>query len=301
MNRIQANLVLLLAGAIWGMGFVAQSSAMEAITPFVFIGLRFVIASLTILPLTIWEARRATTRLQRRDYLAFVWIGLMLFCAMAPQQFGLLTTTVTNSGFLTGLYVVMTPIFVVLLFRQFPHPVIWPATLLALAGIFLLSGGALGGLSQGDWLTIFGAGFSALQVIFISRNAGRTGRPIALSNMQFAVAGLIGLACAVQFERFELAGIMQALPEILFAGAISGGIAFTLQVVGQRYTTASQAAIFLSSEAVFAAIFGAALLGERIAAIALSGCVLIFCAMLMVELLPGLMQRKKLQISSPTL
>ncbi|MBA3449215.1 MAG: DMT family transporter, partial [Pseudaminobacter sp.] len=141
MTRIQANLVLLLAGAMWGMGFVAQSTAMTAIGPFWFIGLRFVMATVAILPFAIDESRRAESALTPANWLAFVWIGLLLFGAVGFQQVGLLSTTVTNSGFLTGLYVVMVPFLAVMLFRTWPHPVVWPAALTALAGIWFLSGG----------------------------------------------------------------------------------------------------------------------------------------------------------------
>ena len=125
MTRIQANLLLLLAGAIWGMGFVAQSTAMEAIGPFLFTGLRFTLATLAILPFALREGRRAERTLTTKNRLAFVWVGLMLFGAIIFQQIGLLTTTVTNSGFLTGLYVVLTPLFAVILFRHWPHPIVW--------------------------------------------------------------------------------------------------------------------------------------------------------------------------------
>src|SRR5690606_16681371 len=145
--RTQANLVLLLAGALWGMGFVAQSTAMEAIGPYMFSALRFIVATLAVLPLALFASTRSARPLQRIDWLAFIWIGIILFGAITTQQVGLLTTTVTNSGFLTGLYVVLTPFFAVLLFRVWPHPAVWPGAALALAGIWFLSGGAIDNLA----------------------------------------------------------------------------------------------------------------------------------------------------------
>src|SRR5262245_45849751 len=135
MTRLQANLALLTAGALWGMGFVAQSTAMDAIGPFFFVGLRFAVASFSMLPFAIREARRHQNALEAGDWTSFAVIGLLLFGGIISQQLGLMTTTVTNSGFLTGLYVVMVPLFAVVLFRQRPHVVIWPGALLALAGI----------------------------------------------------------------------------------------------------------------------------------------------------------------------
>ncbi len=291
MTRLQANLILLLAGAMWGMGFVAQSTAMKSISPLLFTGLRFTLATLVVLPFAIREARQAQTALMPRNWLAFIWIGLLMLGAIATQQIGLLSTTVTNSGFLTGLYVVMTPLLGVMLFRHWPHPVVWPAALTALAGIWFLSGGAIEHLTSGDWLTVLAAGFCALQVIFIARAASSTGRPITLAVTQFAICAILGLTGALVHEQIDFNAARAALPEIVYAGIFSGGIAFTLQVVGQRYTTAPQAAIFLSSEALFAALFGALILDERLQAIGFLGCGLIFAAILAVELAPALLAR----------
>ncbi|MGN6582542.1 MAG: DMT family transporter [Rhizobiaceae bacterium] len=298
MTRARANLVLLLAGAMWGMGFVAQSSAMEAIGPMVFIALRFLVATLSMLPAAIIEGRCAKRRLSASDWMNFAFIGVLLFAGMTAQQIGLETTTVTNSGFLTGLYVVMVPFISVLLFRQWPHAVVWPAALLALTGIWLLSGGSFETLRTGDWLTMLCAFFWALQVIYIGRGASEAGRPVTLAVMQFAICAALAFACAIPLERIDLGAIRAAMPEILYAGIFSGGIAFTLQAVGQRYTTAPQAAIFLSSESVFAALFGAIFLGERVGARGFVGCVLIFVAILGVEILPAIMAGRRVTSSA---
>ena len=294
MTRTQANLVLLLAGAMWGMGFVAQSTAMQAIGPLLFIGLRFVVATFAMLPFAVREGRRAARPVQRSEWLAFAMIGLLLFAGMAAQQIGLLTTSVTNSGFLTGLYVVMVPFIAVILFRQWPHPLVWPAALAALLGIWLLSGGSIGAFKVGDWLTILCALIWALQVVYIGRHAVASGRPVTLAVTQFAVCGALALFFALFMEPIGWQAIRTAIPEILYAGVIAGGAAFTLQAVGQRYTTAPQAAIFLSTEAVFAALFGAIFLGERLPLEALAGCGLIFAAILLVEAGPALLAWRRL-------
>ena len=291
MSRTHANLILLLAGAMWGMGFVAQSTAMQAIGPFLFVGLRFVVATVAMLPFALLEQARAPAPLARGHWGVFGAIGLFLFGGMAAQQIGLMTTSVTNSGFLTGTYVVMVPFLAVLIYRQWPHPVVWPGAMLTLAGIWLLSGGVLTALTTGDWLTLLCALFWAFQVLLISRYAAESGRPVTLAVVQFAVCGAIGLTAALLLEPIEPAAILAALPEILYAGIFSGGIAFTLQVIGQRYTTAPQAAIFLSTEAVFAALFGALLLGERLPPVGFVGCALIFAAILVVELFPAMRQK----------
>ncbi|OHV82535.1 DMT family transporter [Ensifer sp. LCM 4579] len=293
MTRIQANLFLLLSGAIWGAGFVAQSTAMDIIGPLWFIGLRFAIATLVALPLVFIEARQTEKPLSRGTMRNFVFIGLALFGGAVTQQFGLLTTSVTNSGFLTGLYVVFVPILTVVFLRRRPHWIIWPAALMASLGIFLLSGGTLSGLNGGDLLTIVCALFWAVQVMLIGIFAARSGRPMLLSMTQFAVCADLGILLAAVFEPLSVGALKGALPEILYAGVFSSGIAFICQVVGQRYTTAPQAAIFLSSEALFAALFGMMLLGEVITPVGYVGCAVIFAAMLAVELAPELTKRRQ--------
>ncbi len=308
MKRWHANLLLLIAGAVWGMGFVAQASAMDSIGPYLFIGLRFIVATVVILPFVILEHRRsqgaarvngaqalpgAALPLSNRDVFKFILIGCSLFMGMATQQVGLLTTSVTNSGFLTGLYVVFTPVLGILLFRTLPHPIIWVAAILALLGIYMLSGGDLRQLVVGDVLTIASAAFWALQVVLIAQFVGDTGRPLALSFVQFVTTAVLALAIAISIEEIEWQAIVAVAPQILYAGMFASGLAFTLQVIGQRYTSAPQAAIFLSSEAPFAALFAYLWLNEKIAVLGLLGCVLILTAMLSVELVPLWMKKKQ--------
>nr|CAD6410540.1 EamA/RhaT family transporter [Rhizobium sp. Q54] len=292
MTRIQANLVLLLAAAIWGGGFVAQSTAMDDIGPFWFVGLRFAIAAIAVMPFAWLEARRAEVRLTRRDWLSFGAVGLALFAGAITQQIGLLTTTVTNSSFLTGLYVVFVPLITVVALRRYPHWIIWPASGMSLLGIFLMSGGQLANLTPGDLLTIVCAFFWGIQIILAGLFVTSTGRPLALSVTQFAVCSLICLAIAPMTETISFDIVRASYREILYVGLVSSGLAFVLQVIGQRYTTAPQAAIFLSSEALFGSLLGALLLGDVLPPMGYVGCAIIFAAMLMVEVVPELGRRK---------
>lgn len=291
MPRHLANLLLLSAGAIWGAGFVAQSTAMDNIGPFLFIGLRFLVASAVLAPFAWMEARKASHPVSSAHLRGFALIGLALFLGMALQQVGLTITTVTNSGFLTGLYVVFVPFITLLVLRQPPHPVVWPAVLMTFAGIWMLAGGSLADLNAGDLLTIGCAAMWAIQVILVGRFVGPSGRPLTLSFVQFSLAGVLGLGIGLTTESFDIASVIATLPEILFAGVIATGLAFTLQVIGQRYTTAPQAAIFLSTETLFAALFGALILGEQIPVLGYAGGMLIFLAILLAELGPMLRPR----------
>jgi drug/metabolite transporter (DMT)-like permease len=288
MTRVQANLVLLLAAAIWGGGFVAQSTAMMAIGPFWFIGLRFAVATVGILPFVLLEARKAKVKTTGRHMGLYVLIGLALFGGASTQQIGLQTTTVTNSSFITGLYVVFVPLIAVAFLRRPPHWIIWPAAAMALIGIYMLSGGHVSALTRGDGLTVVCAAFWAIQITLAGTAVSQTGRPLALSVTQFAVTAICALIMAAIVEPISMEAIIAAAPEILYVGIFSSGVAFVLQVIGQRYTTPSQAAIFLSSEALFGSALGALLLGETMPPFGYAGCALMFTAMLAVEVVPEL-------------
>ena len=287
MRRSHANLLLLLAGATWGAGFIAQSTAMDALGPFAFIAARFAVACVVVAPLAVWEGR-GRAPLGAREHGVHALVGVALFMGMAFQQVGLLTTSVTNSGFLTGLYVVFVPLLGVALLREWPHRIVWPAVALAVAGVFLLGGAGLDRFAAGDAYTVVCAGFWALQVLMIARFVRTSERPVALALMQFAVTGALAAAVSLAVETTDMAALRAAGWEILYAGTLASALAFTLQIVGQRHTTAAQAAIFLSSEALFAALFGALLLGERLGPLGLLGAALVFAAMLLVEVVPAL-------------
>ena len=292
MTRVQANLLLLLAAAIWGGGFVAQSTAMKAISPFWFIGLRFAVATVAVLPFVLLERRKAAVKTSKRHLGLYLAIGLALFGGAATQQVGLQTTSVTNSSFITGLYVVFVPVIAVLFLRRPPHWIFWPGAIMAMAGIYLLSGGHLSALTVGDGLTVICAAFWAIQITIAGMAVKETGRPMALSAAQFAVTALLALVVAAIFEPISLDAILGAAPEILYVGIFSSGVAFVLQIVAQRYTTSSQAAIFLSSEALFGSSLAALILGETMPPLGYAGCALMFTAMLVVEVVPELTRRR---------
>ncbi|MEN9894210.1 MAG: hypothetical protein RIR97_62 [Pseudomonadota bacterium] len=289
MTRLQANLLLLAVAAIWGFTFVLQAQAMDSVGPFWFVGLRFSVATLVVLPLAINEHRQSNAALGLKNIIGFSIIGLALFLGSIAQQVGLMSTSVTNSGFLTALYVVFVPLLSLIFLKRFPHWVIWPSALSALFGIFLLSGGHMDGMSAGDLLTVLSAVFFAVQLLLIGLLIGGCNRPMALCLFQFAICGAAGLAVAAIWEPDQSAGMMMTRwPEIVVAGVFSSGLGFIGQAIGQKYTTAPQAAIFLCSESLFAALAGALFLGERITVIGYVGCGFIFLALMAVELVPEL-------------
>lgn len=287
-------MMLLTAGAIWGMGFVSQQTAMDHVGPWFFIAIRFAIAALAMLPLALREIARAERHVSRGEYAKFALIGLFFFLGNGAQQVALLTTSVTNAGFLTALYIIIVPVLGVILFRHMPHWIIWPASALALSGIYLLSGGHLDALASGDLLTLLCATFWAAQILLIGRFGQQSRLPVTLSVVQFAVTALMAAAVTLALERVDPYAALLASPEILFSGVVAGGLAFTFQAVGQLHTTAPQAAIFLSSEALFAALFGALILGDRLPPVAWLGCALIFVAILAAELIPAWLAKRRL-------
>lgn len=292
MSCIQANLVLLLAAAIWGGGFIAQSQAMKWLGPNWFNALRFGLATLAVLPFAMREAAKSRQSLTRRDWMWSVFVGLSLLAAQTTQQMGIQNTTVTNASFLTGLYVILVPLIAVFVLSRRPHWIVWPAAALTLFGILLLSGGSLSALNSGDALIILCAVFIAIQITLTPIAVGNSDRPLALAVTQFAVCAAGAGMGAVAFEPIDVQSITSALPEILYGGLLSSGLAFSLQIIGQRYTTASQAAIFLSAEALFGALLGAIILSETLPTVGYLGCALIFAAILMVELVPELTRRR---------
>ncbi|MEI2387308.1 DMT family transporter [Breoghania sp. JC706] len=293
MTRLAANLLLLLTAFIWGSAFVAQSTAMSSLGPLTFTGLRFLIAAACLAPFALREARKhRDVPVSRAHAGMFLVVGLVFLCGISLQQVGLVYTTVTNAGFLTGLYVVMVPMIGAAVFRDMPHPVVWPASLASVVGIYLLGGGGIGGLNWGDGLVFACAVFWALHVLLVGRLGAQGARPLMLSFVQFAIVGAGSFVPGLLLEGVTWAGVKNASFELFYTGVISGGLAFTLQVIGQRWTKAADAAIILSAEALFAALCGAILLGERLTPAGLAGCALIFVAIIAVQILPFFGRRR---------
>lgn len=295
MTRIQANLLLLIVALIWGSAFVAQAHANEGLQPYTFTGIRFLLGTCMVAPLA-WRDFRALSlrgkRPGRRDVLGVVVLGLLLTLGAVFQQIGITGTTVTNAGFLTALYVPLVPMIGWLAMRERPHWSVWPASVGCLLGTWMLSGAEQVAISTGDLWVIASSLFWALHVLLVGRVADRIAAPFLVAAGQFVVCGVASLAWASLTETITLAGIRTAAVPILYTGILSVGIAYTGQVVGQRYADAADAAIILSAETLFAALFGFLLMGDRLSVTALAGCVLIFTCILAVQMLPMVQARR---------
>jgi drug/metabolite transporter (DMT)-like permease len=289
MTRIQANLLLALAAMIWGSSFVVQQIGTGELGTITFTGSRFLVGALLVLPFALRQmrpARQQERKLQLTDCFGILATGCVLLTAAVLQQHGILRTSVTNSGFLTALYVPLVPLFGLIFLRRKVHFAIWPASICCFVGTYILSGAQDVDLAVGDLWVISSTIFWATHVMLVGIMASRTRAPLVVATGQFLVCGLGGLILGFFVESPTLPQIIGAVWGILYVGIFSVGMAFTLQVVGQRYTPAADAAIILSSETLFAALGGMVFLGERLSPLQLFGGILILASILAVELVP---------------
>ena len=286
-QALRADFLMLITAMIWGTAFVAQRIGMDNIGPFLFTGLRFALGALALLPLVIHQGRTAARHepfLQRGLILGGLSMGLALTLGINLQQVGLLFTSVTNSGFITGLYVIVVP----LLGLAIGHKTglgTWLGAFLAVAGMALLSIGEDFTVASGDWIQLAGAFVWGVHVLLVSFFVSRHDA-IRLAFLQFATCAVVSLLLALIFEDINPASIWLAGPALIYGGLFAVAVGYTLQVVAQKHAIASHAAIILSLEAVFAAIAGALFLEESLTLRGYMGCVLMFIGMLAAQLWP---------------
>ena len=278
---MKSNLMLLIAAAIWGFGFVAQRLGMNFLEPFAFNGARFLLGSLSLLPLLWFLSSKPSETTHPKNSLSKGGLicGLVLFIAATLQQYGLFYTTAAKAGFITGLYLILVPIIGILL-RHTTGITTWLGAALAVVGLYLLSVNDDFTMSLGDTLIFIGALFWAFHILVIDHFSSRIDA-IQLSAVQFLVCGVLSLLISLTIETPTVSAVLDCWQPILFAGIVSVGIAYTLQVVAQKNAHPSAAAIIMSLEAVFAAIGGVWLLNETLSPRAWFGCGLMLAGMLL--------------------
>lgn len=290
LTRARSNLLLLLVALIWGSAFVAQAIAARSLGSLTFTGLRFALGAAIVAPFAWreWHLLRARKRQPRpRDWAHIAGLGTLLFLGAAMQQIGMLTTSVTNAGFLTALYIPLVPVLGWLVSRHAPHWTTWLAAAGCVTGSWLLTGGgSLSAFRTGDWWVIASSLPWAVHVMLVGRAANRLHGAMLVACGQFVACSALALAIGLPTEPLTAQGLWQALGAIVYTGVLSVGVGFTLQVVAQRHTRPADSAIVLSSETVFAAASGAVFMGDRIGALGLAGCTLILACVLMVQLQP---------------
>ncbi len=281
MTRAKADLLVLLAAFIWGVAFYFQKSAMSHIGPFLFLGLRSILAAAALFPFALreWQASPPASPSIR----SFALLGgVVFFAAGALQQVGMVTATVTNTSFLTALYVVVTPFLLWLLRHERPGPRIWLASCLAFIGIWALGGGAIEAFSAGDMLIAVSSIAWSLYMVITSAS-GKLAKPMQYTFLHFLVIAALALPCAAYSEKTGVATIEAAAVPILYVGILSSAFTFALMANVVRHIPASRASILLSTEVLFGAAAGFIMLGERLSPVGWAGAALTFGAILMIQ------------------
>jgi len=284
---------MLAAAMIWGSAFVAQRLSLDAIGPFLFTGLRFLLGA-GVVSVLVFARRRSARRVagvplpplfNTALVLSGGLLGLLLAVAISLQQIGLGQTKIANAGFISSLYVIIVPLIGVLL-RHRTGPGTWIGAALAVIGLYLLSINEHFTVMSGDWYQLACALVISVQVMLVGHYAPRHD-PLVLSIAQFVTCGVTCLAIGLACEPVQLASLVRAAPTILYGGALSVGVGYTIQVVAQRDAAPAHAAVIFSMEGVFAAIAGWAAFGETLTPRALVGCALMLAGLLACQLLPA--------------
>ena len=295
MKKSVSLLSALLCTFIWGTTFIAQDTGMDNIGPFTFNAARFFMGFLAIIPLVLlFEVKKMKSEL-KADFKTFgifsFLIGSSLFLGSGLQQVALLYTDVANAAFFTIFYVPMVPIIIFLFGKISVHWSIWPSVLLCLIGGYLLTNFYDATIRLGDGLVILGALFWSTHIIFVGIIVKKYNLPLTIGAVQTLIVSIFSLAIGLVYEEFILLNILKELNSILYAGILSGGLAFVLQIYAQKNISPAPAAIIFSLEGVFATIAAWFLLSQILDINNLLGCFFILCGVLLSQLLP-LMKKK---------
>ena len=291
-NKTKSNIMLFLCAFIWGGAFVAQSAGMDYIGPWTFICLRYLVGGLTLVVLIpfIDKLRGRDGKETKTEKIAerkvLLMGGIACGCALCAggvlQQFGIQTTSVGKAGFLTALYTIIVPILGLFIGKK-TRPLVWGCVVLSCIGFYFLSISGSVSIESGDLRVLLGSVMFAVHILVIDYFSPLTDG-VRMSCIQFFVAAAIAFVPMIVFEHPSLANIFAAGAPILYAGVLSSGIAYTLQILGQRGAEPAVASMILSLEAVFAAIFGFLFLHEVLSLREFFGCALIFAAILLAQL-----------------
>ena len=290
MTKTQSMLAALFCTFIWGTTFIAQDTGMDLIGPYVFNTTRFFVGFLALLPFYLLLERRNTetviSKNKKRFVILSVIIGINLFFASLFQQVALLFTDVANAAFFTIFYVPMVPIIVFFLFKKKIHWSVWPSVLLCVVGGYFLTNFYDAQIRLGDTLVILGALFWSTHIIFIGMIIKIYNLPLTIGAIQTLLVALFSIMIGLIYEEFVIENILNEIDSILYAGILSGGLAFVLQIYAQRNITPAPAAIIFSLEGVFATIAAWFLLSQILDFNNILGCFFILSGVLISQLLP---------------
>ena len=290
MSKSISLLSALLCTFIWGTTFIAQDTGMDNIGPFTFNAVRFFVGFLAILPLVLlFELKKFKLefKLDKKTFIVFSFlIGLSLFLGSALQQVALLYTDVANAAFFTIFYVPMVPIIIFLFGRKELHWSVWPSVVLCVIGGYLLTNFHDTTVRLGDTLVVLGALFWSTHIIFTGIIVTKYNLPLTLGAIQTFIVAFFSFLIGIIYEEFVYNNILMEIYSILYAGILSGGFAFVLQIYAQKNITPAPAAIIFSLEGVFATIAAWFILNQILDINNLLGCFFILCGVLLSQLLP---------------
>ena len=299
MSKSVSLLSALLCTFIWGTTFIAQDTGMDTIGPLTFNAVRFLVGFIFIIPIAfIFENKKIVNEINNNKKLFLklsFWIGLFLFLGTFLQQAALLYTDVANAAFFTVFYVPMVPIILFMFYSKKIHWSIWPSVLLCVAGVYLLTDFTDATVRFGDGLVILCALFWALHIIFIGKFTQNFNIPLFFGALQGLIVSLFSFLFAIFFEDISFANILNESASIIYAGVLSGGIAFTLQIYAQKKISPAPSAIIFSLEGVFAAIAAWIILDQVLGLNNLIGCFLILIGVIISQILPEIKFSKNKQ------
>lgn len=287
-DRFKGSIMLFAAAFIWGTAFVAQSSGMKYVEPFTYNAVRTLLGGFVLIPV-IAVFRKSQKSDERKctsiktSVTGGICCGAVLFAASSMQQYGISLTTAGKAGFITALYVIIVPL-IGLFFGRRSSVKIWICVIIAVIGFYLLCVRKSYIVSRGDIYVLTSAVFYAIHIICIDHFNLKSADGMIMSCVQFFVAGIIMFICMFIFETPELSLIFAAKYTILYTGIMSCAVAYTLQIIGQRHTKPAPATLIMSLESVFAALSGWLLLGERLNIKEITGCLLVFTAVVTAQL-----------------
>ena len=299
MSKSISLLSALLCTFIWGTTFIAQDTGMDDIGPFTFNAVRFFVGFMAILPLVLlFETKKYSFEFKKDKKLLLrltIIIGFSLFFGSALQQVALLYTDVANAAFFTIFYVPLVPIIVFIFRKKKIHWSVWPSVCLCLIGGYLLTNFFDATVRLGDSLVILGALFWSFHIIYTDIFIKKFNLPLTLGAAQTMIVALLSFIVGLIYEEFILKNILKEIIPILYAGVLSGGFAFVLQIYAQKNISPAPAAIIFSLEGVFATIAAWIILSQILEINNILGCIFILCGVLISQLVPLINQKKQNQ------
>lgn len=280
-TQVKNSMLLLLTAFIWGTAFVAQSVGMDYVEPFTFTCIRNLIGGAVLIVFLCW-IKKGNVKVTKIELIGGICCGLALCAASNAQQLGIIHTTVSKAGFITALYVVIVPIMGVFMKKKVPG-IIWVCVVLSVIGLYLLCmTGESFSLGYGDFLTLICAVLFSIHILIIDYFSPK-GDGVVISCIQFLVCGVVSGIFMFLLETPNMTNILQAKGSILYAGVLSSGVAYTLQVVAQKDVNPTVASLILCLESVISAIAGWLLLDQTLTSTELVGCTLMFGAIVLAQ------------------